>query len=267
MHFISNFVKGIFIGTGAILPGISSGVICVILGIYQKLLDSILGFFHNVHTSIQFLLPIALGSFVGIIIFSNCIRYYLNMIPIQINSLFMGLLLGSLSTLAQINLKKDQFTFNYSKWFSFFICFFIGFLFIFLECKMHFTNNDTTNEFSFIYLVISGFLMSMGIVIPGVSSTIILMILRVYPAYISALSLVNIHVLFPILIGIGIGSLFFMKMIQKLLNNFYSQTIWGIIGFSLGSIFILYPTYSFNIESLIGIFLLILGFMIGKKIK
>ena len=45
MNFLVNCVKGIAIGAGAILPGISSGVLCVIFGIYEKLLDSILNFF------------------------------------------------------------------------------------------------------------------------------------------------------------------------------------------------------------------------------
>ena len=48
MTFLKNCIKGIAIGAGAILPGISSGVLCVILGIYEKLLDSILHFFHNI---------------------------------------------------------------------------------------------------------------------------------------------------------------------------------------------------------------------------
>ena len=48
MQFLFNFVKGIFIGAGAILPGISSGVLCVIFGIYEKLLNSVLGFFKNI---------------------------------------------------------------------------------------------------------------------------------------------------------------------------------------------------------------------------
>ena len=48
MQSLSNFIKGIFVGAGAILPGISSGVICMVVGLYEKLLDSILGFFKNV---------------------------------------------------------------------------------------------------------------------------------------------------------------------------------------------------------------------------
>ena len=57
--------------------------------------------------------------------------------------------------------------------------------------------------------------MSIGIIVPGVSSTVILMILGIYSTYLSALSVVNMTVLFPMMLGAGIGSIIFMKIIQK----------------------------------------------------
>ena len=62
MQFLINFIKGILIGIGAILPGISSGVICIVLGLYEKLLDTILNFFKDIKNNIKFLLPIILGG-------------------------------------------------------------------------------------------------------------------------------------------------------------------------------------------------------------
>ena len=53
MQFLLNFIKGLFIGAGAILPGISSGVICIILGIYEKLLNSILNFFKDIKNNMK----------------------------------------------------------------------------------------------------------------------------------------------------------------------------------------------------------------------
>ena len=93
------------------------------------------------------------------------------------------------------------------------------------------------------------------------------MLLGVYSTYLSAISMVNMNVLFPMMIGVVIGSIIFMNIIKVLLNKYHLQTMLGIIGFSLGSVFILYPTYSFDLESFIGIILLVLGFFIGKNIK
>lgn len=267
MKSLYNFIKGIFIGSGAILPGISSGVICMVLGLYEKLLNSILSFFKDIKGNFKFLFPIISGAIIGIILFSNLISYCFNIIPCQTKSLFIGLLLGSIYILATSNISNKSYKNNKSQYISFFICFLIGLGLIYLENILNINTEYTPNEFSNLFLILSGFFMSIGIVIPGVSSTIILMLLGVYPTYLSALSIVNMNVLLPMMIGAGIGSIIFMKLIQKLLNKYHFQTIFGIIGFSLGSILILYPGYSFNLESLISIILLVLGFIIGKNIK
>lgn len=268
MKSLSNFIKGIFIGSGAILPGISSGVICMVLGLYEKLLDSILNFFKDIKENLKFLFPIVSGAAVGIILFSNIVLYFFNTIPCQTKSLFIGLLLGSIYILAQPNSQnQDNNQNNKSKCISFSICFLIGISLIYLENIINFSSEYVANKFSASFLILSGFFMSLGIVVPGVSSTVILMLLGVYSTYLSAVSVVNMTVLFPMMLGAGIGSIIFMKIVQKLLNKYHSQTIFGIIGFSLGSVFILYPTYSFNLESLISIILLVLGFVIGKNIK
>ena len=85
MHFIISCLKGIAIGAGAILPGISSGVFCVIFGIYEKLLNSILYFFKDIKNNFKFLLPIVVGVFIGVLIFSNFLNYFFINFPIQTN--------------------------------------------------------------------------------------------------------------------------------------------------------------------------------------
>lgn len=161
-----NFIKGIFIGAGAILPGISSGVICMVTGLYEKLLESILGFFKDVRNNLKFLFPICLGGLFGIIIFSDVISYCLKLIPIQTKSLFIGLLFGSLSILIKDTIKNDSNINKTSKYISFFICFGAGIGLIFLESSINFSSIYNTNNFSPLFLVLSGFFMSLGIVIP-----------------------------------------------------------------------------------------------------
>ena len=93
MTFLLNCVKGILIGSGAILPGISSGVLCIIFGIYEKLLDSIIHFFKNIKANIKFLLPISIGVAIGVLIFSNFLNYFLINFSLQTKSIFIGLIL------------------------------------------------------------------------------------------------------------------------------------------------------------------------------
>lgn len=159
MKFICHCLQGIAIGAGAILPGISSGVFCVIFGIYETLLDSILHFFKDIKKNLKFLLPIILGSTLGIVLFGNLLNYFIYQFPIQTKSIFIGLILGSLPTLLkQIKEKeKSEKTSNFSPIIFFFISFLFGITCIFLENSLHFS---TLENISFPYLILCGFLMS-----------------------------------------------------------------------------------------------------------
>ena len=178
MAFITDFIKGILIGAGAILPGISSGVICIILGIYDKLLDSILHFFKDLRNNLLFLLPIALGGICGCVLFSSILVYFFNTIPMQTKSLFMGLLLGSLyvlykkETIGAYCIRPGRKHCAPTSFFknigclSFLICFLIGIGLIYLENQVTVSANYTPNSFGTLFLILSGFFMSIGIVVP-----------------------------------------------------------------------------------------------------
>ena len=99
MKYLFNFFIGILIGFGAILPGISSGVFCVIFGIYEKLVDSILHIFKNFKNNILFLLPITLGGFIGVVLFGNIIKYIFSLYQTYACFAFMGLILGTIPAL------------------------------------------------------------------------------------------------------------------------------------------------------------------------
>lgn len=259
MKFIIDFLKGILIGAGAILPGISSGVLCVIFGIYDKLIDSILNFFKNIKENVKFLLPILSGCFVGIIIFSRILQFLLYKYPLQTKSIFIGLILGGVILLLKDINKKEKF--KIKNLFYFMISLIAGIMMVFLEKKL---GTLELQNISYIYLIFSGILMSFGIVIPGVSSTIILMLLGVYSLYLKSVSVLYFPVLFPMGIGILIGSLILMKLIKFLLDNFYIQTMYLIIGFTLGSIFVLMPTINTSFELMISIISIICGYLFMK---
>lgn len=237
MEFFFNIIKGVFIGSGAILPGISSGVLCVIFGIYDKLLDSILNFFKDIKKNFIFLCPIFIGAFIGVILFSNILEIILYKFPLQTKSIFIGLILGGVVLLIKDINKKNRFKIR--NFIYLIISLIIGIVMVFLENKMPILN--CLENVNFIYLIISGFLMSAGIIIPGMSSTIILMLLGIYNVYLNSLSILYLPVLIPMGIGVIIGSLIFMKIIKFLLDNFYIETMYIIIGFTIGSIFVLFP--------------------------
>lgn len=255
MKFIINLGKGILIGAGCILPGISSGVLCVIFGIYEKLLDSILNFFTDIRKNFKFLLPISLGGLIGIILFSNILKFLLYKYELQTKAIFIGLILGGVVLLFKDIRKKEKIRVNNIVYLI--ISLLIGILMVYFENKIGTQNIENV---SYIYLILSGILMSVGIVVPGVSSTIILMLLGVYSLYLSSVSTFYLPVIIPLAIGIIIGSLIFMKIIKYLLDNFYAQTMFSIIGFTLGSVFVLLPEINTMLEMIITLVCIVCGY-------
>ena len=247
MTFLRNCAMGIAIGSGAILPGISSGVFCVIFGIYEKLIDSILNFFKFPKKNFKFLLPIFIGMFIGVFIFSNLINYFLIKFPIQTKSIFIGLILGSIPSLFKEVNKNYKFKLKYLLFTL--ISFILGILSVFLESNI--STNIASVNFNFLYLLLSGFLMSIGVIVPGVSSTVILMLMGVYSSYISSISSLYFPILIPLGIGLLLGSIIFMNITNFLLKKFYIQTFYTIIGFTLGSIFVLFPNVHSDLNGLI----------------
>ncbi len=259
MNILSNIFKGICIGSGAILPGISSGVICVIFGLYEKLLNSVLDFFKSPKENIKFLFPIFIGALIGVLAFSNILNYVLYMFPVQTKALFIGLILASIPSLLKEANQKQKFKAHYLLYTLF--SFLIGVVSVFLENHLSISNHT---NISILYLFFAGFTMSVGIIVPGVSSTIILMLFGIYPVYLSSISSLYLPILIPIGIGIIFGSLVFMKLTRFLLNNYYVQTFYTIIGFTLGSIFVLIPEMSFGTDLLIFALCVSLGFVLMK---
>ncbi len=279
MHFLLDFFKGIAIGTGAILPGISSGVLCVVFGIYETLLNCTLNFFKNIKYNFKILFPIVLGIFSGIILFGNILKYIFYAYPLQTKSVFIGLIIGSIPELIKktnsnvkdisnvcfithSNTRSNTNSITISKFklqnlFILIFSFAIGLLLVYIERKYNFSNEN--NHFSFMYLVISGFFMSVGVIVPGVSSTLILMLLGVYDAYLLSVSSLYIPFLFPLVIGLILGSICCMKLIKFLLDKLHTQTFFSIIGFTLGSVFVLLPRVSCLNEVILSILCIILG--------
>lgn len=260
MKFIKDFIKGLAIGAGAILPGISSGVICVIFGIYETLLNCVLNFFKNVKENFKILFPIVLGIFSGILLFGNILKYVFYAYPIQTKFIFIGLILGNIPALIKKACSKQIFKLRYLLYL--FTTFTVGIFLVLLEKNLNILSSTT--EYSYIFLIISGLLMSAGVIIPGISSTLILMLLGVYDSYLVSVSTLYFPLLIPMGIGLIIGSIICMKIIKFLLDRFHIQTFFSIIGFTLGSIFVLYPGFTFDINGLISILSLCLGICISS---
>ncbi len=113
MKFFLDFCKGILIGSGAILPGISSGVFCVIFGIYEKLVNSVLNLFKDFKKNFLFLLPIILGAITGVFLVGKALNFLFSSYPALVSSCFTGLFFGRFPILFKQENKKGGFRLHY----------------------------------------------------------------------------------------------------------------------------------------------------------
>lgn len=229
-------------------------------GLYEKIVDSILHFFKDVKNNLKFIIPIAIGTFVGVFLFGNLLKIVFYKFYMPTSFAFIGLILGSLKLVVkQADIKKVKFTHILCLLFTLSFSIYL----IALESSIDTASYISSNS----YLILAGCLMSAGIVVPGVSKTVILMMLGLYELYLSAISSFNLSVLLPMGIGLLIGGILFLCLINFLFKFAKSYTYFGIIGFIIGSIFVIYPGFTFDIQGLISILLFVLCFIIGNKLS
>lgn len=264
--FFYNFLIGILIGFGAILPGVSSGVFCVIFGIYESLISCISNFFKDIRRNFSFLFPIGLGAFVGIIFFGNIIKYFFLAYNNYSCYAFIGLILGTIPALyRQACIGYPKFI-DIKKIIPIFLSFLFGIILIIIEKYFNLNllvSSLATNTW---YLIFAGFVMSVGIVVPGISNTVILMCLGVYTQYITAIANIDLSILLPLSIGLFFGCVLWIKIIKYLFEKHHQITSFCIIGFTLGSVFVLFPGFAHGISGLIGYLLFFVSLILSYKL-
>lgn len=171
---LKNFFIGILLGAGAILPGISSGVLCVIFGMYDKLINSLFGLFKNFKQNFLYIFPIFLGCIVGVFSVGNILKFLFFTYPTQTSYCFIGLILGSIPLLVKKINSEHTFKLRYLL-FSI-VSFAVGYFLVLLESQFNFSEGILSYSYNF--LILSGIIMSIGIVVPGISNTLILMCIR-----------------------------------------------------------------------------------------
>lgn len=231
----------------------------VLFGLYEKLVNSVLNFFKDIKKNFTFLFPIVLGVFVGVFLFGNILKFLFDRYYMPTSFAFIGLILGSIPlVIKQSNISKVSFLHI--------LCMIVtlSFSLYLVALEGNITNSLTFNSNCF--LIIAGIITSAGIVIPGVSKTVILMLLGIYEIYISAIASLNLSVLIPIGIGFIIGGFLFLVLINFLFKIAKSYTYFAIVGFVLGSIFVIYPGFVFNLEGFISLALFLICFFASIKL-
>ncbi len=246
-----NFVKGIVTGLGAVAPGLSGSVLLVIFGLYQKTIATISAlftdFFFNLKSLIKretpfavfwknvwrdiwkglrFLLPLALGMVVGVLLFSNLVKYLLETFPMQTRYAFLGLVVGSLPLVFK-EVRKEGF---HPKYYALIV----GTLL--LGVWVFYINNlaiPAIRDPHFLQAVLLGVVVAASYVVPGIDSATILSSLGMYVLWNNSLATLDFGVLLPAAIGLVLGVIAVSLTISKLMKVCYTGTFSVIFGFFL----------------------------------
>lgn len=262
-------LKGIIIGIGKIVPGVSGSMLAISMGIYQKLIDSVNSFFKYPKENFKFLFKITIGVIISMVFFSNIILNLLTKYYLITIFFFIGLILGGFEDLKKNTNKK----YNYIAIISFVLIMTLGFINI--DNKVNVTN-DLLN---FVYFVFIGFIDALTMIVPGISGTATLMMLGAYEKVIEMYSnifnfsamLDNIKILFPYITGIGIGIIVTVKLINFLFKYYKEKTYSAIIGFSFSTIVLMFikcfNTFYTFFDLIMAFLMFFIGFFITKKIN
>ena len=269
MNYFINFLKGAAVGIANIIPGVSGGTLAVITGIYNKLIDIIGNFLSHLKSwtklkeDFKFLIPIGLGAVIGIVLFSKVLKWLLATFNMPTMFCFMGLIIGSLPLL-----------FNQAKEKGFKIKYLIPFaITLILMIILNIIGANVTEgsgietfdktPINMILLVFYGFIAAGTMVIPGISGSMVMMIMGIYTAILTAVSTLDIIILLPFAFGVLIGVIVLSKLMDILLEKFYSYTYFAILGFIIGSIIFIFPGFAFNLTGLVSVIVFIIGFVVS----
>lgn len=268
-NIIINLLKGIVIGIGKIIPGVSGAVIAISLGVYEKGLEAITKINKE---NIKFLINIGSGIVISIILFSKLILYFMNNYYLPTMLLFIGLIIGGTFELKK-NIKFDRKIDI--------VILLISIILMYLISILKNPQNNVMlqmNVHTYIKLIFAGILDAFATVFPGISGTALLMLYGCYNTIMMALSNVlqsslivsNLFVLTSYGSGMLIGIIMFSKIITYLFKKYSKQTSIFILGISVSTIFMLLKDtigISKNIiEIIFSIFLLVIGYFLSRKI-
>lgn len=252
MNFLINFIKGIFVGIANVIPGVSGGTMAVSFGIYDKLLSSIANLLKDFKNSIKNLLPIVAGMAVGVIGFTFIIPYLLENQPFATSMAFTGLILGGIPMIVASILDSGNTTHKP----NILLCIVLFFVFVMIAVGMLFMNGSedsgvllSATPSTIIIVFFMGVIASATMIIPGVSGSLVLMILGYYFGILSAVKdfisalkdfdmsglINNGLILAPFAIGCILGIFFISKLIEWLFAHFKTETFSSILGLIVAS--------------------------------
>lgn len=244
LSWLARIIKGIVIALGFILPGISGGVLAAILGIYERMIGSLAHPFKDFKENVLYFIPVAIGMLLGIGLFSYPIEYLLENYQVFVLWSFAGAIIGTVPSLLKESTRESDRDKIDLVWF--WTTFIISGLGLY---ALNFVVG--TLSASFLNLVLAGALLALGVLVPGLSPSNLLLILGLYAPMLTGFKTFDLlGTFFPIGIGAGATLIIFSKLMDYALNNYHSRVYHFIIGIVLSSTLLILIPNAGNAESI-----------------
>lgn len=215
------FLKGIIIGIGKIIPGVSGSLLAIRLNVYEMLVYSVNNLFKNFKTNALFLFKLGIGILLSIVLGSRIIIYLMDNYYLLTKIVFLLLIMSGIPMV----LKETN-----SYLISIITCF-LYLAIINIKCI------STTNN----YFII-GFIEAFCTIVPGISGTALFMSFGLYDDLLLAFSNIhklNISILLPFSLGLIIGAFIIFRFIEYCLNKYKNKTYGVILGLLISSIILM----------------------------
>ena len=256
--FIKNFFLGILVGFSDLFPAISGSTVLMIFGKYFDLLKPINYLINSIYKlkkidhnnlNLQFTLPLIFGMIFSIFTFSRIAEYLFDFHKTETITFISSFLIIFISW----NLKKIE------KQKNFLMFFFSGFL---ISTVFYLIPENFIENTNILVVLISGILAMAFMIIPGISGSLMLVVIGTYEKVISAISNFDFSFLIIFLLGGITGLVISVTLISRIINYFKTNLTIFFYGLILGSIpkfFTQVPLNKYNSShSLIYLFLAIL---------
>ena len=253
-------LKGMAIGIGNAIPGVSGGTIAVVTKIFDRLIESIVPNIKKLIKNLPFLLPVGIGMAAGIFLTALLLEHLFENYYVPTQLFFMGLIIGSVPTVYR-ECKKGGGRIRPINLIPFFIgAGFMIFLLFAGEGKSLFTEGEALSLSDILLYIVMGIIGAAAMIIPGVSGSMVMKIFGAYDSIISAVANLDIPVLAVFAVGAVIGLFGAVKIIDVVIKKYRQGTYCLILGLIAGSLVHIYPAgFTFNAQGIAGIVLLLVG--------
>ena len=241
-------IQGFIVGIGAILPGVSGGSLCYVFGIYDQILDVLSNPIKGLKKHWKMLIFVIFGGGLGFVGFAGITNWLLKLNESVVLCVFVGLILGTLPDIWKDAGKEGRNKFSFIGLGVSFVA--ITALFFTFENLWKLTIQPNT-----VGWLICGVLWGLSFIVPGFSSSTLLLFFGIYEKMSEGISTLNFGVLIPLGCAMLATLLLFSKLMKLIFDKFYSVVSHCVLGFVIATTLMIVPSFAvawYNIIIYIG---------------